>query len=79
MTEMIPKERISECIVEEIGDVPVPLRRTHDSDAQEVRWKEKRESTTKGGSDLGDEDENKLEELKGFVVVEGDAEYIKKS
>ena len=38
------------------------------------------ESTTKDGSDLGDEDEeNKLEELKVIVVVGGDAEYIKKS
>ena len=38
------------------------------------------ESTTKDGSDLGDEDEeNKLEELKAIIVVEGDAEYIKKS
>ena len=36
--------------------------------------------TTKDGSDLGDEDEeNKLEELKVIVVVECDAEYIKKS
>ena len=40
----------------------------------------KLESTTKDGSDLGDEDEkNKLEELKVVTVVEGDAEYIKKS
>ena len=32
------------------------------------------------GSDLGDEDEkNKLEELKVLIVVESDAEYIKKS
>ena len=36
----------------------------------------KLESTTKDGSDLGDEDdENKLEELKDIIVVEGDAEY----
>ena len=40
----------------------------------------KLESTTKDGSDLGDEDEkNKLEALKVIIVVEGDAEYIKKS
>ena len=39
----------------------------------------KLESTTKDGSDLGDEDEkNKLDELKVIIVVEGDAEYIKK-
>ena len=39
----------------------------------------KLESTTKDGSDLGDEDEeNKLAELKVIIVVEGDAEYIKK-
>ena len=37
----------------------------------------KLESTTKDGSDLGDEDEeNKLEELKVITVVEGDADYI---
>ena len=37
-------------------------------------------STTKDGSDLGDEDEkNKLEELKVIIVTGGDAEYIKKS
>ena len=39
----------------------------------------KLESTTKDGSDLGDEDEKKLEELKVIIVVEGDDEYIKKS
>ena len=40
----------------------------------------KLESTTKDGSDLGDEDEgNKLEVLKVIIVVGGDAEYIKKS
>ena len=40
----------------------------------------KLESTTKDGSDLGDEDEKiKLKELKVIIVVEGDAEYIKKS
>ena len=39
----------------------------------------KLESTTKDGSDLGDEDEeNKLEELKVVIVIGGDAEYIKK-
>ena len=38
------------------------------------------ESTSKDGSDLGDEDEkNKLEELKVIIVVESDAEYIKKA
>ena len=40
VTELIPEECISECIVEEITDVPVPQRRTRDSDAQGVRWKE---------------------------------------
>ena len=40
----------------------------------------KLESTTNDGSDPGDDDEkNKLEELKVVIVVEGDAEYIKKS
>ena len=35
---------------------------------------------TKDGSDLGEEDEkNKREELKVIIVVEGDAEFIKKS
>ena len=39
----------------------------------------KLESTTKDGSDLGDEDEeNKLQELKVIIVIGGDAEYIKK-
>ena len=39
----------------------------------------KLESTTKDGSDLGDEDEkNKLEGLKVIIVIGGDAEYIKK-
>ena len=37
--EMILKERIPECIVEEITDVPVPRRRTRDSHAHGVRWK----------------------------------------
>ena len=55
----------------------------HDDEPLTVMPKEfggrKLESTTKDGSDLGDEDEkNKLEELKVTIVVEGDAEYIKK-
>ena len=40
VTEFMPEERISECIVEEITDVLVPHQRTRDSHAQEVRWKE---------------------------------------
>ena len=40
VTELIPEECISECIAEEINDVPVPRLRTRDSRAQEVRWKE---------------------------------------
>ena len=40
VTKLIPEERISECIVEEITDVPVTRRRTRDSHAQEGRWKE---------------------------------------
>ena len=37
------------------------------------------ESTTKDGSDLGDEnEENELEELEVTIVNGGDAEYIKK-
>ena len=40
----------------------------------------KLESTTKDGSDLGDEHEkNKVEELKVFILVEGDAAYMVKS
>ena len=79
VTELIPKERISECIVEEITDVLVPRRRTRDSHAQGVRWKEAGIPQTKDGSDLGDEDEeNKLEELPVIIVIGGDAEYIKK-
>ena len=39
----------------------------------------KLESTTKDGSDLDEDEKNKLEELKVIVVVEGDAEYNKKS
>ena len=39
----------------------------------------KLKSTTKDGSDLGDEvEKNKLEELKVIIVIGGDAEYIKK-
>ena len=34
MTELIPEECISECIVDEITDVLVPQRRTRDSHAQ---------------------------------------------
>ena len=40
VTKLIPEERISECIVEEITDVLVPPRRNRDSHAQGVRWKE---------------------------------------
>ena len=40
VTELIPEDCISECTVEEITDVPVPQRRTRDSHAQGVRWKE---------------------------------------
>ena len=76
VTELIPEERISECIVE-ITDVPVPHRRTRDSHAQGVRWKGAG-IHNEGRSDLGDEDEkNKLEKLKVVIVVEGEAEYIK--
>ena len=40
----------------------------------------KLESTTKDGSDLGHEDQkNKLEEKKVIIVIEGDAEYTRKS
>ena len=40
----------------------------------------KLESTTEDGFLLGDEDaKNKFEELKVIIVVERDAEYIKKS
>ena len=77
VTELIPKERISESIFEEITDVLV-----HDDEPVTVMPKDfggrKLESTTKEGSDLGDENEkNKLEELK--VIDEGDAEDFKKS
>ena len=55
----------------------------HDDEPVTVMPKEfggrKVESTTKDGSDLGDEDEkNKREELKVIIVIGGDAEYIKK-
>ena len=40
VTELIPEECISECIVEEIADVPVPRRRIRDSHAKGFRWKE---------------------------------------
>ena len=55
----------------------------HDDEPVTVMGKEfvgrKLESTTKDGSDLGDEDEkNKLEELKVIIVIGGDAEYTKK-
>ena len=61
-----------------------PTFLSHDDEPVTVMLKEfggrKLESTTKDGSDLGDEDEkNKLEELKVVIVVEGDAEYIKTS
>ena len=79
VTDLIPKECISECIAEEIttflshDDEPVtgvPMK----VDGRKL------EATSKDGSVLGDEDEkNMLEELKVVIVVEGDAEYIKKS
>ena len=61
-----------------------PTFLSHDDEPVTVMPKEfggrKLESTTKDGSDLGDEDEeNKLEELNVITVAEGDAEYIKKS
>ena len=78
MTELIPKERTSECIAEEITDVPVSRRRTVTVMPKEFGGR-KLESTTKDVSDLGGEDEkNKLEELKVIIVIGGDAEYIKK-
>ena len=60
-----------------------PTFLSHDDEPVTVMPKEfggrKLESTTKDGSDLGDEDEkNKLEELKVIIVIGGDAEYIKK-
>ena len=76
VTELIPKERIPECIVEQIIDDHIPEIQDH-IDEPVGR---KLESTTKVGSGLGDEDEkNKLQELKVIIVVEGDAEFIKKS
>ena len=79
VTEVIPKERFPECIVEQIIDDYIPHRRTRDSHAKGVRWKEAG-IHNEDGSDLGYEDEmNKFEELKVFIVVEGDAEYNKKS
>ena len=61
-----------------------PTFLSHDDEPVTVMPKKfggrKLESTTKDGSDLGDEEEeNKLEELKVIIVVESDAEYIKKS
>ena len=79
VTELLREECIFECIVDEIIDVLVPRRRTRDSHAQGVRWKEAG-IHNEGRSDLGDEDEeNKLGELKVFIVIGGDAEYTKKS
>ena len=57
---------------------------SHDDEPVTVMPKElggrKLQSTAKDGSDLGDEDEkNKRKEMKVVIVVEGDAEYIKKS
>ena len=75
VTKLIPEERISE--------KKSPMFLPHDDEAVTVMPKgfggRKLESTTKDGSDLGDEDEkNKLEELKVIIVIGGDAEYIKK-
>ena len=61
-----------------------PTFLSHDDEPVTVMPKEfggrKLESATKDGSDLGGEDEKKkLKELKVIIVVEGDAEYIKKS
>ena len=61
-----------------------PTFLSHDNEPVTVMPEEfggrKLESTTKDGSDLGDEDgKNKLEELKVIIVTGGDAEYIKKS
>ena len=76
--ELIAKERISECILEEITDVLVPINEPVTVTPKEFDGR-KLESTTKDGSDLGGEDEeNKLEELKVVIVIGGDAEYIKK-
>ena len=46
VTELASEERISECIVEEITEVPVPRRRTRDSHAQGVRWVMKMNKTS---------------------------------
>ena len=59
------------------------LKKSHNDEPVTVMPEEfggrKLKFTTKDGSDVGDEDEkNKLEELKVVIVVEGDAEYIKK-
>ena len=61
-----------------------PTFQSHNDEPVTVMPKEfggrKLESTRKDGSDLGDEDdENELEELKVVIVVDRDAEYIKKS
>ena len=78
------KDRISDRVVEQIIDDHIPEIRDHIDEPLTLMPKEfggrKLESKTKDGSDLGDKDEkNKLEELKVIIVVEGDAEYIKKS
>ena len=78
MTELIPQKCISECVVEEITDVLVPRRRTRDSHAQGVRWKESWDPQRRTGP-IWVMMMNTLEELKVIIVVEGDAEYIKKS
>ena len=79
VTKLIPEERIPECIVEEITDILVPRRRTRDSHAQGVRWKDagihKRRTGPIWVMKVKD---NKLEELKVIIVVGSDAEYIKK-
>ena len=74
VTKLIPEESLKKS----------PMFLSHNDESVTVMPKEfggrTLESTTKDGSDLGDEDEeNKLEELKVIIVVEGDAEYIKKS
>ena len=76
-TELIPEERISECIKSQTF-------LSHDDEPVTVMSKKfdgrKLDPTTKDGSDLGAEDEkNKLEKMKVIIVVECDAEYIKKS
>ena len=84
MIQHIKQDRISDRVVEQIIDDLIPEIWNHIDELVTVMPKEfdgrKLESTTKDGSDLGDEDEeNKLEELKVSIVVGGDAEYIKKS